>query len=542
VGSIFFICALILVGAILYGPFLKGPFLWDDEHLILHNSFLRGWQHLPEIFSKDIGAGAGRTYNFWRPLQIFSYLVDYSFWGLNSFGYHVTSVFLHISSALVLFWLLRIILSDAAPAGVAALLFLAHPAHTEAVSYISGRSDSLAFLFMMLAFVFYLKDRFWPMTVSFCLALMSREAAIFLPLLVALTHGVTGKPFRRRGFTALLVLVSLMALLRLTALKFIWPDEPLGRFVLAARLPGAFAAFADYLKILVWPLGLHMEYGNALSSWADMKVIAGIFALCSLVLAGLRKNTPIALKFGLWWFLVALAPVLNIFVPLDATMAEHWLYVPSVGFFVMAGFGLVSLEKKRPLFGKTLIAAFVVFFGALTMVQNRFWMDPRLLFERVLRLSPQSNRAQVSLALAYKDAGKLVAAEELLIEALKQKPGDYLAYNILGSVYYQLGEKEKACSAWQNGMEVEPRFCEFYGNLGVLAAEKKKYKEAGSLFREALRRNPLYADAYKNLAIACYNEGRHDEALENWDKARQLGMREDRVVADAFEQLRQKTR
>lgn len=543
----FFVGAILIAGLVLYAPFLKGAFLWDDEHLILTNSFLRGWGHLPAIFSSDIGAGAGRSYNFWRPLQMATYLFDYSVWKLDPFGYHFANMALHISGALVLFWLLRLIVADSGLAGVAALLFVVHPVHTEAVSYISGRSDSLAFLFMMLTFVFYLKDagakgvRFlWVMAASFSLALLSREGAIVLPVLVALYHGVFRKPFNRRGLYVLAGLVVLVVVLRLTALRLIWPQEPLSRVGFSERWPGAFAALAGYMKILVWPFGLHMEYGNVLFKATDIRVLAGILVFGSWFFLGLRRNMPSIARFGAWWFLCALAPVLNIFVPLDAYMAEHWLYVPCVGFFLIVATGIVSLGRRRVVLAATLTTGLVFFFGALTYAQNRFWMDPNVLFKRIVELSPESTRARVSLALAYKDAGKFVESRDLLHEVLKQKPDDYVAYNVLGSVYYQLGDKDRAAETWRNGMAIEGRFCEFYSNLGVLEAEKGNLKEAVALFREAIRRNSRYADAYKNLAIANYNEGRYDEALESWDRARQLGMREDRVVADAFEQLRAK--
>ena len=123
---------------------------------------------------------------------------------------------------------------------------------------------------------------------------------------------------------------------------------------------------------------------------------------------------------------------------------------------------------------------------------------------------------------------------------MEQKPSDYLVYNVLGSVYYQMGDKQNAQTVWQNGLSIESRFCEFYNNLGVIEAEKGNFQKAVSLFHDSIRRNPFYADAYKNLAVAYYNISEYDEALNYWDKARQLGLREDPVVADAFEQLRKK--
>ena len=87
---------IILVGTAVYLTSLSGEFVWDDVHFITGNTYLRDFRHLPRILAEDVAAGSGQTYNYYRPLTVISYLIDYSFWNLNPVGYHISSVFAHL--------------------------------------------------------------------------------------------------------------------------------------------------------------------------------------------------------------------------------------------------------------------------------------------------------------------------------------------------------------------------------------------------------------------------------------------------------------
>ena len=96
------IILIIILGFAVYGNSLNGQFIWDDEHLIENNPNIKSWSYLPRIFTEDIGAGGGKEYSFYRPLQMMTYMADYSLWRLNVKGYHLTNIILHILVALCL--------------------------------------------------------------------------------------------------------------------------------------------------------------------------------------------------------------------------------------------------------------------------------------------------------------------------------------------------------------------------------------------------------------------------------------------------------
>ena len=152
------VALLIVLGFVVYGNSLCGEFLYDDILLVRDNIHIKDWTQIGSIFTKSIGSGyfAGKLVSY-RPLQMFTYMIDYSLYGLDVRGYHLTNTLIHILVALAVYWFINILYKKNILSLLASLLFLVHPIHTEAVSYISGRADPLAALFMLLCFIFYIK-------------------------------------------------------------------------------------------------------------------------------------------------------------------------------------------------------------------------------------------------------------------------------------------------------------------------------------------------------------------------------------------------
>ncbi|MFC1624718.1 hypothetical protein ACFL28_05380, partial [Candidatus Omnitrophota bacterium] len=151
------IALIILLGFIIYGNSLDGKFMWDDEKLIEENTYIKEWRHIKEIFTENIGKGAGEKSNFYRPLQMLTYMIDYSLWKLDARGYHLTNIFLHILVALGIFYLVSILFKDTLLSFLASIFFVVHPIHAGPTNYISARANSLVAVFMLLTLIFYIK-------------------------------------------------------------------------------------------------------------------------------------------------------------------------------------------------------------------------------------------------------------------------------------------------------------------------------------------------------------------------------------------------
>jgi len=307
---LFSVFLIIVLGFAVYSNSLGGEFLWDDRYLVKENIHIRDWSNLEQVFTRDIGAGAGRKYNFYRPIQICTYMVDYSFWKMNPRGYHLTNILLHISVALALFWFINLLFQNRHLSLIASSLFVVHPIHTEVVSYISGRSDSLSALFMILCCIFYIKQLtlknisiFMLMVASYALALLSRESSLILPAALLLYHFTFQKKIKPAFFCPLLALSFIYVILRLTVLKFTTPEAAQVSTVLLERLPGFFVVLFKYIQLLFLPFNLHMEYGGKLFAFSDPKAIFGILIFVILVIVAFRKREENNLvMFSVLWF------------------------------------------------------------------------------------------------------------------------------------------------------------------------------------------------------------------------------------------------
>jgi hypothetical protein len=346
VRPLFLFLAVVLVAALgflAYAGILKGAFVWDDEVLVVKDAYIRDFAHLKNIFTENILGGVKRMSAFYRPLQILTYALDFSLWKLDPFGYHLTNILLHIGVALAVFFFLLALAAPPRAALWASLFFVVHPVHTEAVSYVSGRADPLVALFVFLCLTFYIRQAsrqragLGSVPIVFAAAaLLSKESALLLPLMVLLYHVTFRTRVRRAGFWGLLGVCAGYAVLR-RAFSSHLAGEMDVVLPFFQRIPGFFAAFTQYLRLLVWPAGLHMEYGQPRFSFADPRVLLGA-VLCAgsvVLFFKLRRRDPL-LSFAIGWFLLTLAPVANIF-PVNAYLAEHWLYLPSVGFFLAVG-------------------------------------------------------------------------------------------------------------------------------------------------------------------------------------------------------------
>jgi len=490
---------IIILGLCVYFNALRGTFIWDDEFVVRQNHLIRSWSNIPAVFTRNVasGGGGGEILTFYRPLQIFTYMADYSLWRLIPAGYHLTNIALHIAASLALCWFVTLLFQDTLLSAIAGALFIIHPIHTEAVAYITGRADPLVAVFVFLSLIFYIRQARSRTTMPyafavamFILAYVSRENSLILVLLYLLYHYTFKEKLDRKRFLpfcaiTLLYIFLWMRLLRSYNTPDVWSST------LLQRLPGFFVALATYIRLLFLPLGLHMEYTTKLFSITHPAAVLGMALFAALLACALWSRTRNQLVFfSIAWFFITLFPSSNL-IPLNAYMAEHWLYLPSVGFFLIGAQGLSRLYRSKNARGLAVacIIGILLFYSSATIKQNTYWKDPITLYEHTLRFAPES--------------GALL--------------------NNLGITYAYAGENEKAIACLTKAIRVEPNLPQAYNNLGFTYLRTGRTDEAISLCRKAIQINPYYANAYSNLATAYFRKGEYAPAIEYCDKARELG-------------------
>ncbi len=522
------LCSVFLIivsGLLVYANSINGKFVWDDEIQILDNKEIRSWDNLPRIFGENVGTGAGRNYNFYRPLHVFTLMADYSLWKLDPRGWHLTNISLHILTALCLYTLANLLFFNNTLSLLTALFFVVHPIHTEVISYISGREDPLSAFFTLLCLIFYIKN-FRPAIISiflvstcFILAILSKENALILPFLVLLYHYMFGG-FKFKKFSWLVAIVFIYIALRLTILNFPAPQDQ-SPTTLFDRIPGFFVAMTNYVSLLILPFDLHMEYGDMLFKLSDPKALLGILitALAAICAFRSRKSNKLV-TFSILWFFVCLLPQSNLY-RINAYMNEHWLYLPSFGFFLGTSNYLYLMYKNKKLKALAVIACagLLSFYSFLTIKQNAtYWKDPISFYEKTLQYAPFSSRICNNLARLYDASGRHKEALELFKKAIMISPQYAEAYNNLGVAYAEDNRNAESVDEYKKAIEIDPDFVGAYANLGNAYGRAQMYNEAVNIFQKAIKIRPD-PSVYNNLAMVYRDMGKNIEAIESLKKA-----------------------
>lgn len=517
------IVLIIVLGLLVYGNILSGDFIWDDESIVRDNECIRSLSNIPLFFTRDIKGNTDDKTTFYRPLQVVTYTIDYALWKLNARGYHFTNIMLHIFVALALYWLISIIYNNKFLALLTSLLFITHPIHTEAIAYISGRADPMAVLFMLLSFIFYIRQPLFRgistsflIILSYAFALLSKEYSLVLPFLLLLYHYASKSKIKTKQFSYISAIALLYLLLRSIFFRP-WLYHEAGFPTLFQRIPGFFVAITNYVSLLLLPFDLHMEYGAKLFDITDPKTIIGMVILfLSLIYAIRKRKSNSLIFFSVMWFFVALLPMSNLY-PINAYMAEHWLYLPSIGFFLILAYELSRAYKIKKFKNPAIIFITIIlfFYSYLTIKQNNYWKDEIKFYKRTLIYEPDSYRVYYNLGLAYYNRGRASEARGSYEMAVKINPKYKEAYNNLGVIYKEMNNEGKAVSLFKKAIEIDPAYIQAYENLYFVYMINGRERETKELEKKAkdagIELN--YADIYNKIALAYYNAGKHDDAV-----------------------------
>lgn len=551
----------IMVGILIILPFLvylnclHNDFVFDDIPLISQNQGIKGLNKLPFIFGLKEKIGS------YRPVRMASYALDYfinqHLWsrlkglvgrydgydeGLNPFGYHFSNLVYHIITVLLVFLVVNALTANSLVAFLAALLFSVHPVHTESVAYISGRRDILSTLFYLLGFYFFIRYRAsskWKYSVLFLLcyllALGSKEMAVTLPLLcfcydivrylqvdIAERRPSSFKSIFRALKKVVITYRYFYLMFFIAAVGFtyykVWVKSPSQRHSfygenIYLHFLTVFKVIIHYLKLMFYPINLTADYSYngfpLVSSPFEPATFATVLILV-FILYGLGRlfTTFPLLSFGvIWWFLTIL-PVCHIF-PHHELLAEHYLYLPSVGFFLCVALIItrgVEISKWRVVTSLSLCAV-VALFSVRTVYRNQDWKNGTTLWEKTVKVVPRCVRAQNNLGVWYYKQGRYQEAMERHQVALGLNPDSADSYNNLGNVYLAIDLYKEAEDNYKRAIQIEPDYEKAYSNLGMVYIKEGRYKDASKKFSEALKLNKRFAYTHFGLGVLLIKYG-----------------------------------
>lgn len=329
---------LIILTILLYLPAIQAPFEFDDRERIVDNPAIRSLSNIPAFFySRELMPFGGEIY---RPLSDISFAIDYAIWGINPSGFHLTNVLIHVINSIFLFLFLELTFNSPRASMVASILFALHPVQTEAVIWIKGREDLFVAMFTLLTLIWYrlysMRSRrayIFISLLSFALALLSKEMAVVIPVMLLMFDMIWKEDARIRRYLPYAAIVAAYILARYLVLEQVaqrsyWGGGPIQTIYTMSR------AISYYIKLLFFPVNLCLDYlgypvSKAISGPYVIPSILFLLLISSFGVYRLLRHRDIT-GLSVLWFFVTLAPVSNI-IPLKIILAERFLYLPSIG-------------------------------------------------------------------------------------------------------------------------------------------------------------------------------------------------------------------
>ncbi len=497
----FWVIITILV-FVIYSPVINALLFWDDDDNIINNAYVKNFD-LPAIFTKNQIAGAGFSSNQYRPILSTSFAIEHALVGNWPVLYHLINILIHLISGFLIYKLLKVFLKSEVLPYILTTLFLIHPVNTEAVSYIAGRTDLLGLLFLLLPiYVLFRANKEKSKTnliiiISFIFGILSKETVIILPGLIMFVYLFFKKSLLQkktglliRSFIITFGLAIFYMVLRLTIFNFqntlnFYQTQNVFTESILVRLYTFLSVLPSYIQFLFMPLTLYAErsstvYTSLFHPLPGMGLLIIILFLAGFIFS-IKKNKPL-ISFGIAWFFIALFPASNIFVPVNALITEHWLYIPFFGFLLIIGSVADQIKRINSgavrVIGVILIGLYFSFFAARTYARNREWSDPIVFYEQTLRHSSSSIRVINNLAMLYANKNNFEKAKYYYEKAISQGDIYPQPHHNLGNMYANLGEYEKAEKEYLRAIKIDRTFSFSYNSLYNLYIFQKKTKKA----------------------------------------------------------------
>ncbi|MBI5205534.1 MAG: tetratricopeptide repeat protein [Nitrospirae bacterium] len=510
------------------------PFQFDDKLNIVENSRLRSLE------------------NYWSPVspRWFGYLtfaLNYHFNGLDTYGYHIVNIFIHILNGIFVYLLISYTFETPAMKRLgsnnpqfknaiplfAALLFVSHPIQTQAVTYIVQRFTSLATFFYLLSLVTYIKFRIQPSAISrlrrlaeesgqqklyatrytlyagsllsAILAMGTKEISFTLPVAITIYELMFFEGNLRKRFLHLLPLLIIITIIPLSLTGADKPKEDLiGTFMDASRettrprldyLYTEFRVTVTYIRLLILPINQNLDYDYPLyhTFFNHNVCLSFLFLLSLIVLAAYllcrsphASGTKRLTAFGTFWFFTALSVESSI-IPIEDVIFEHRVYLPSVGAFIALSTSLFAIQYKF----------------------KKKWTNISFISALIIIICSLS-------AAAY--SRNFIWGDSLTLwnDVVSKSPLKARGYFNRGNAYVEKEKYNDAIEDYNRAIALNNRFTDAYFNRGVAYFLTGLYDKAIEDYSMAINLRTANTNAHFHRGIAYGRKGEHDKAIEDY--------------------------
>ena len=542
------VCVLLAVVTVIAFRGVRGDdFLRvDDDYYILENKNIQQGLTLQSIEWAFTSYYAGN----WHPLTWISHMVDWSLYGKNPAGYHVTNLCLHTANAILLFLLLLYMTGYLARSAIVAFLFALHPAHVESVAWIAERKDVLCAFFWfaaLLAYAWYVRKPSWKrmacVALAFACGLLSKPMIVTFPFTLLL---LDIWPLRRITFSAetrgqwvssfwklcvekwlLFLMAVISSIITFIAQRSGGAVAEIEILPLQDRIFNAAISYWSYVKLTFWPDPLTVYYYydfNHISVIAAMLAAIALVAVTAILWRD-RTKRPYCLV-GWLWFLGTLTPVIGIVQVGEQAMAERYSYVPMIGLFIAVVWlvgDAVAHSPKLKVAAQAAAVAVIAACAVKTDAQVKVWKDTVTLFTHALAVDERGALPNSSLGAAYVRLGRYAEAEPYLERAIFYKPSNALMLSFsaftMMEVMIQTHDMHNMPLAGQRlekALHSAPDSPNVLSDIALWSILAGSPKDAESYARKALAAEPDLIRTRRYLADSLMEQNRTDEAIQEY--------------------------
>ncbi len=557
---IFFFLAAVIFG--IYHNSLHAPFVLDDMSKIVSNPDIRHIENIPSrlMYSYSEYKTDARNDPF-RPITYLTYTINYHYGKLNPFVYRIFDVVIHVLNTFLIFVFVKKIFSKTdipnkhAIAFISSVLFAVHPVNVNTVPYIFGRSGQLMAFFYLLGALVFIKSTekfsFYPLVLLlYILSIFSKPDGITFPAVILSFDFFFMSDLklknvwnRKKHHIPLWCVAVIYILFRYFYLGEIGDYEGgvmrWERFEYMAIQP--YVMFR-YIMFLMYPAGISFEHHiEPLRGVLDIRLIFSVFSFsvaAFLIVLLLKKANPWKdskkiVMFSVLFFLITVSPTSSFF-PTTCPLAERYIYMPAIGFYVLMAFSIISFFKsrwfeslsfyvKRMFYGFVILYFFILVSG--TYLRNDFYNDPIVLWEDVIERYPLHVRAGNNLGVIYKRKGDYLMALKKFYNVIRSDKGVSVArtYMNIGQVYYKYyGDSEKAKKYYMKAKSLAPGFAVVYNRLADIYRQREDYEKALEYNNRALKRDHLNTEAYNSIGIVYSIKEEYEKALKYYKRAAEI--------------------
>lgn len=442
---------IILIGFVVYSFMFHAPFKTpDDTYSTTHNPLIGDLANLGKVFKESFFGGG----YYYRPLVNASFMFEYQLFGLNPFYYNLDNFILHAMNVVMVFLIAGILLNQSTAFWVS-LLFMIHPIQWSSVSVIANRSILLCGFFSFLSFWLFL--RFYLMkhhpinlllsSVAFFLAALTKEAGIMMPFVILLFIGIHEKSLKNKVIHSIQIMFPYMVFLLCyigirTSLGFTqtipWRDPWEYYLGIMSFLRGQLT----WMVLLIFPLGLHFDRAQALFMHPfqpEIFLTLAVYISMILLLFIFRKSFSKIVWFLIGWYCIEVLPVSEIVTTINVqegyiSMAEHFLYVPSLALFCLAVMTVekcIGINNQKQLMSAVVVnmmlTMYLFFLAIMTIAQNIYAQSSLGMYRQTIKYNSYNLRILDVLALESARLGRFDEAEECFRKILAIKPDNVKA-------------------------------------------------------------------------------------------------------------------